>query len=146
MTARIRNTTVRIDVPEQMTHGIRSERWRYIHYADGSEELYDMHADPHEWTNLAHLLKHAAVIEQHRRWLPTIDRELVPDSAARVLTYDKATEMMLIMKIETTCVRVSSKALKPRIRIKLIENATRPKLSADKTYPIYLESSKEIPK
>ncbi len=51
-----------------------------------------MHADPNEWKNLAHLPKHAAVIEQHRRWLPTIDRELVPDSAARVLTYDKATD------------------------------------------------------
>jgi arylsulfatase A-like enzyme len=76
----------------QGNHGIRSERWRYIHYADGSEELYDMHADPHEWTNLAHLPKHAAVIGQHRRWLPTIDRELVPDSAARILTYDKATD------------------------------------------------------
>ena len=30
-------------------HGIRSERFRYIVYADGSEELYDMHDDPNEW-------------------------------------------------------------------------------------------------
>ncbi|MCU0613343.1 MAG: sulfatase, partial [Candidatus Eisenbacteria bacterium] len=30
-------------------HGIRTERWRYIRYADGSEELYDMQADPKEW-------------------------------------------------------------------------------------------------
>ena len=30
-----------------------TERWRYIRYADGSEELYDHDADPHEWTNLA---------------------------------------------------------------------------------------------
>ena len=34
-------------------HGIRSERWRFIQYADGSEELYDMKADPNEWKNLA---------------------------------------------------------------------------------------------
>ena len=40
---------------------------------------------------------------------------------------------MLIIKIDTTWVLVSSKALKPRIKIKLIENATKPKLSADKT-------------
>lgn len=31
----------------------RDERWRYIRYADGSEELYDHDSDPHEWTNLA---------------------------------------------------------------------------------------------
>ena len=34
-------------------HAIRSERWRYIHYADGSEELYDHDVDPYEWKNLA---------------------------------------------------------------------------------------------
>ena len=76
----------------QGNHGIRSERWRYIRYADGSEELYDMQADPHEWTNLATRPKYASVIKQHRQWLPTIDRDLVPGSAARVLTYDKATD------------------------------------------------------
>ena len=76
----------------QGNHGIRSERWRYIRYADGSEELYDMQADPREWTNLAALPKYASVIKQHRQWLPTIDRDLVPGSAARVLTYDKATD------------------------------------------------------
>jgi len=38
-------------------HGIRSENWRYIQYADGSEEFYDMKADPNEFTNLAGNLK-----------------------------------------------------------------------------------------
>ncbi len=32
---------------------VRSERWRYIRYEDGSEELYDHHHDPDEWTNLS---------------------------------------------------------------------------------------------
>lgn len=32
---------------------VRTERWRYIRYDDGSEELYDHDADPLEWTNLA---------------------------------------------------------------------------------------------
>lgn len=31
---------------------LRTERWRYLRYADGSEELYDMQTDPHEWNNL----------------------------------------------------------------------------------------------
>jgi arylsulfatase A-like enzyme len=35
-------------------YSIRTERWRYIRYIDGSEELYDHDNDPEEWTNLAH--------------------------------------------------------------------------------------------
>jgi arylsulfatase A-like enzyme len=38
---------------EKAGYAIRSDRWRYIRYSDGSEELYDHQADPHEWTNLA---------------------------------------------------------------------------------------------
>ena len=34
-------------------HSLRSERWRYTVYADGSEELYDHESDPNEWHNLA---------------------------------------------------------------------------------------------
>jgi len=76
----------------QGNHGIRSERWRYIRYADGSEELYDMQADPNEWTNLAARPEHAAVIAAHRQWLPKIDRPPAPNSASRVLTYNKVTD------------------------------------------------------
>ncbi len=76
----------------QGNHAVRSEHWRYIRYADGSEELYDHKADPHEWTNLAADPAHAAIISQHRRWLPAIDVPPAPGSARRVLTYDKATD------------------------------------------------------
>ena len=31
---------------------VRDERWRYIRYHDGTEELYDHQADPNEWKNL----------------------------------------------------------------------------------------------
>ncbi len=34
-------------------YAARDERWRYIRYGDGSEELYDHQNDPNEWTNLA---------------------------------------------------------------------------------------------
>ncbi|MFM7834555.1 MAG: sulfatase/phosphatase domain-containing protein, partial [Planctomycetaceae bacterium] len=37
----------------QNNHAVRTDRWRYIRYADGSEELYDHQTDPLEWTNLA---------------------------------------------------------------------------------------------
>jgi arylsulfatase A-like enzyme len=76
----------------QGNHGVRSERWRYIHYADGSEELYDMQADPDEWKNLAAGAEHAAVIAEHKMWLPKIDLPPAPNSASRVLTYDKVTD------------------------------------------------------
>ncbi len=76
----------------QGNHGVRSERWRYIRYADGSEELYDMQADPHEWTNLASRPEYAAVIADHKQWLPQIDRPPAPGSEHRVLTYDPTTD------------------------------------------------------
>jgi choline-sulfatase len=76
----------------QGNHGIRSERWRYIRYADGSQELYDMQNDPREWNNLANKPEMAAIIAEHQKWLPKIDLPPAPNSASRVLTYDKATD------------------------------------------------------
>jgi choline-sulfatase len=73
--------------------GIRSERWRYIRYADHSEELYDLRADPNEWVNLATDPQHADTLAEHRRWLPTIVRPPSPGSQHRVLTYDPATDL-----------------------------------------------------
>ncbi len=32
---------------------LRTDRWRYLRYKDGSEELYDLSNDPNEWENLA---------------------------------------------------------------------------------------------
>jgi arylsulfatase A-like enzyme len=63
------------DRPAITTHGrhnhaVRSERYRYIRYNDGSEELYDHEQDPQEWTNLAGKPEHAAVIKQLAKWLP----------------------------------------------------------------------------
>ena len=34
-------------------HAVRTERWRYIRYANGDEELYDHTKDEYEFTNLA---------------------------------------------------------------------------------------------
>ena len=55
-------------------HAVRSDRWRYIRYSDGSEELYDHSNDPWEWTNLARKPEYKEIIEQHRKWLPTEKR------------------------------------------------------------------------
>jgi len=64
---------VAISTLGQNNHAIRDRRWRYIRYADGSEELYDHQNDPHEWTNLANKepkLSHAQVIERLKKHLP----------------------------------------------------------------------------
>jgi arylsulfatase A-like enzyme len=76
----------------QGNHGVRSEHWRYIRYADGSEELYDHRRDPEEWTNVAGLPEHGSVLAEHRRWLPKIDLPPAKGSQHRVLTYDRETD------------------------------------------------------
>ncbi len=54
-------------------HSLRDERYRYIIYADGSEELYDHQNDPNEWTNLAADPKYAAVKERLKAYVPKVN-------------------------------------------------------------------------
>jgi len=61
--------------PAITSHGlyndaVRTERWRYIRYKDGSEELYDHDKDPLEWTNLAGKADFADVTKELAAWLP----------------------------------------------------------------------------
>jgi arylsulfatase A-like enzyme len=61
--------------PALITHGrgnhaVRDERYRYIHYRNGEEELYDHIRDPNEWTNLAADPVQRPTIEALRRHLP----------------------------------------------------------------------------
>ena len=54
-------------------HAIRTERWSYIRYHDGSEELYDRRQDVHEWINLASDPGLAGVKQELQRWLPSTE-------------------------------------------------------------------------
>lgn len=75
-----------ITTHNQGNHSVRDERWRYIRYADGSDELYDRNADPNEWNNLAADPAQAGVKARLAKWLPKIDLPAAPGSAQRVLT------------------------------------------------------------
>jgi arylsulfatase A-like enzyme len=51
-------------------HSVVSDRYHYIRYVDGSEELYDLRSDPNEWTNLAGKRELEPVIRELAAWLP----------------------------------------------------------------------------
>ncbi len=65
---------------------VRNERWRFIRYANGSEELYDHRSDPSERVNLAGRQSLEAVRAGLARWLPANEAPPVPGSKYRVLT------------------------------------------------------------
>ena len=69
-------------------HGVRTEDWRYIGYADGSEELYDMRRDPNEWTNLASDALFTQTKAELRKLLPKTNAKPAPGSEHRILTFD----------------------------------------------------------
>jgi arylsulfatase A-like enzyme len=79
----LKNPNAKREQPAVMTwqrgnHAVRTERWRYIRYYDGSEELYDHTRDPWEWKNLAGDPEYADVIAEHKRWLPDDRKQARP--------------------------------------------------------------------
>lgn len=71
------------EYPAITTHGrgnhtVRTEGWRYIRYSNGEEELYDEHADPLEYINLATQPSYSARKQELARWLPKTDAENLP--------------------------------------------------------------------
>jgi arylsulfatase A-like enzyme len=73
-------------------HAVRTEKWRYIRYADGGEELYDEARDPYEWTNLARDPGHEEVKRQLAEWLPKENRPEAGGGEARPRRKQKAKE------------------------------------------------------
>jgi len=71
-------------------HTIRTENWRYIRYADGSQELYDLRQDPNEWHNLANDPAYTNILADHALWLPKTNAKPAPGSQHRILIYTNA--------------------------------------------------------
>ncbi len=77
-----------ITTHNQDNHTIRTKRWRYIRYANGSQELYDRENDPNEWRNLADDPRYKDVITELAKWLPKVNVPPMPGSKHRILVRD----------------------------------------------------------
>ncbi|MEY4246028.1 MAG: hypothetical protein RLZZ245_3613, partial [Verrucomicrobiota bacterium] len=51
-------------------YAIINRDWRYIRYADGGEELYELRKDCNEWDNLAQRPEHRPLIESMKQKAP----------------------------------------------------------------------------
>jgi arylsulfatase A-like enzyme len=62
-------------------HAVRDATWRYICYADGTEELYDHTKDPYEWSNLAKEVGMSEIKARLGASIPAADAEIKATSS-----------------------------------------------------------------
>ena len=58
-------------------YSLRSSKWRYTVYFDGSEELYDHETDHNEWNNLAENPGFAGIKNEMKQYLPKSEASLI---------------------------------------------------------------------
>jgi arylsulfatase A-like enzyme len=63
-------------------HAIRDDRYRYIRFADGSEEFYDHQDDPNEWVNLAGNSDYDDIKQRLAGYLPAVNAPVSPVTSA----------------------------------------------------------------
>ncbi|MFO0921460.1 MAG: sulfatase [Pirellulales bacterium] len=94
MTRLLNEPSASWDLPAITTHGfknhaVRTERWRYIRYANGDEELYDHDADPYERINLAQRSEMHSIKQNLAKWLPQKNQDPVPQKVKNAESDDK---------------------------------------------------------
>lgn len=65
-------------------HSIVTKQWRFIQYADGSEELYNIRDDPYEWRNLATVDDYQAILQSLRGHIPETISDPAPGNTVRL--------------------------------------------------------------
>jgi arylsulfatase A-like enzyme len=88
----LKNPSARRPWPAITTHGpgnhtVRTEQWRYIRYADGAEELYDLRTDRRETHNLAGNARVKGKKGELAAWLPRNDAAPAPGSLSRLIEW-----------------------------------------------------------
>ena len=71
-------------------YSIRSTHFRFIQYFDGSQELYDLRDDPHEWKNLIDNPKMKKVIKEHASFIPQKQHPILPGNSTGHKAYAAA--------------------------------------------------------
>ncbi|NNE90735.1 MAG: sulfatase, partial [Verrucomicrobiales bacterium] len=71
-------------------HALRSGRYRYIRYADGSEEFYDHQTDPMEFNNLAGEESVVAEMKRMAKFFPTVNVQPSAGDPSKRKNPDKA--------------------------------------------------------
>ncbi|HBV65916.1 MAG TPA: iduronate sulfatase, partial [Rhodopirellula sp.] len=109
-----------IDTPAITTWGrgnytVRDDRYRYIRYFDGGEELYDHSTDPNEWKNLAGDSAYAAIKSQLSNQLPDKEAPLVRRGIALWNVID-ADQPQKLNKFKNTTWPDWLKKMKPRLQ------------------------------
>jgi arylsulfatase A-like enzyme len=75
-------------------YAITSERYRYVHYNDGSEEFYDRKKDANEWKNEIKNTSYAKQIKKHKSKLPIERYEILGSGSTGHISFE-ATEAKL---------------------------------------------------
>lgn len=74
-------------------HSVATDRFRFIQYEDGSEELYDHRDDPNEWHNIADIPGNEHLLQELRGRLPRINRPWVRQSTNTANEYFQTTSI-----------------------------------------------------
>jgi arylsulfatase A-like enzyme len=86
----------------QNNHALRTDRWRYIRWSDGSEELYDHHSDPHEWYNLADKQQGARVKARLSGYFPKTNVRAVRSDHASPVTLTPKSSSRFFSSVQPT--------------------------------------------
>lgn len=80
------------DINSPGNYAVSAKDWRFIHYADGGEELYHLPSDPYEWNNLAAYPDYAGKIAELKARAPkTFAPEAkIPVDSLPLITFVKA--------------------------------------------------------